>query len=181
MFAPKVFMKSIKNKFIILAAVLSVFASGIGCRHHEEGLRLVKNTDFSKVSDYNLKLIIPLSQRQLQSGTKTQITFTLMNHGNKAVMLLDWRLREQENIRLYYRPYEPSLDKFDITDPEWKKFETIPKLPVRYNIQTIAPGNLFSISTNFPFSEQRGKYWLVAELTLTSVDVRSEAAIIEIE
>ena len=174
-------MKLINSKFVILAAVLSVFASGIGCRHHEQGLRLVENTNFNKVADYNLKLIVPLSQRRLLSGAKTQIIFTLMNCGSKEVMLLDWRLREQENIRLYYRPYEPSLDKFDVTEREWKKFEPTPKLPTRYNIQTIAPGNLFSISTNFPFSEQGGTYWIVAELTLTSVDVRSEAAIIEIE
>lgn len=174
-------MKLISNKFIILTVFLSMFVLGAGCRHHEQGLMLVEKTSFNKVPEYNLKLIIPLSQRKLQVGAKTEITLSLMNYGDKGIMLEDWRLREHENIRLYYRAYEPSLDKFNVTEPGWIRVEPKSKLPVRYNTQTIAPGNFFSISTNFPFSEQSGKYWVVAELTLTSVDVRSEAAIIEIE
>ncbi|MDD3116362.1 MAG: hypothetical protein PHO45_03240 [Victivallaceae bacterium] len=174
-------MKSIKIKISIIAAMSFMTGLSISCTHREPGLLLVDHQASEKLVDYDLKLIIPLSQRSLKNGVDTEITLTLMNCGNKEVRLKDWRLREEENVRIYYRKYDPGIDVFDVRDNGWKRFDPPEQHPVRFNIQTIAPGNLFFINARLPFARDPGKYWVIGELNLKSVDVLSKAAVVEIK
>ena len=96
-------------------------------------------------------------------------------------------MNEADNVRLYYMPYKAKLEKFNSKD--WILVDhDIKQPPNRFEL-VMLPKNSVLVDKNLPFVKaagedkptvKRGRYYLIAELNLNSVDVRSKPIVISI-
>ena len=165
-----------------------------GCVRVKEGkqfdefkTRTPERKTYPKLYNYKLKLELLTARRRFYAGEDVTLTYRLTNEGKKSLRLNEWYMNEADNIRLYYRPYQPGLKTFIRRD--WLVMEPNYKKPIRHFELVLGVKNMVLIDKKVPFikaagadhpSVKRGRYYIMAELTLNSVNVRSKPVVIEI-
>lgn len=148
------------------------------------------NIDESKINyplieGYRVTLAPYSPRRTFYAGEKAVIVFKLMNIGKSPLTIYEWRLKESENVKLYYMPYKKvkTTKKSDWTciPPEtWGTRATL----------TLNPQNAALIEKKVPFitslkpsdvSQGELKYLMFAELNLKSIRARSDVFVITIK
>lgn len=175
--------------FILLAAALPVLLSSCVrtvITQDNAPTRAPRRDSYAKLNDYKLDLSLAHPGRTLAPDEEFCYIFRLKNFGDKALRIDEWFMNDAENMRIYYRPLEKNIISFDRNDKAWKSIEPIHPPNANHFELIISPGNVVFVekkinwSTVLPVKELTGKrYLIVAELALTSVDVRS--GLIEIE
>jgi len=181
-------MKKTSNIVLFLAGMLVLL--GAGCVIHEEtrtGKRALgeKAKDkYAPLKGYRLKLDM-IGNGVLYAGEGGLLSFTLENCGSKRLDIEEWFSNEADNIVISCQNYLPGMTTFD--PGAWVKLETPPRQPPwRFPLQ-LEPGNKVTVSKSLPFvnnlaitpgSERR--YFIRAELTLTSVTAASRVMVISV-
>ncbi|MCF6174949.1 MAG: hypothetical protein L3J71_04230 [Victivallaceae bacterium] len=175
--------------FILGVCSITVFMSGCvrTTKNKEVKTRVPQRKTYAKLRNYRLKLELLTARRRFYAGEDVKITYRLINLGKKSLRLNEWYMNEPDNLRLYYMPYKQQLTSFNpkkwiLVDPDYKQ------PPSRFEL-VMRPKNSVLIDKQLPFVKaagednptvKRGRYYLIAELTLNSVDVRSKPVIISI-
>lgn len=170
---------------VITALLLNGCVRTTKCR--KIATRNPQRKTYAKLHNYHLRLELLTSRRRFYAGEDVKFTYRLTNFGKNLLRINEWYMHEPDNIRLYYMPDKAPLTSFDSKD--WILLEPNYKLPKNRFELVLYPKNSVLIDKQITFIKQagadnptvkRGKYYLVAELTLNSVDVRSKPVIIEI-
>lgn len=101
--------------------------------------------------------------------------FSLRNTAPKKVMIREWILNEADNLRFYYKAAESdAAPEFDAKT--WKLYTPLMKKPVKhYPLELLTDVKTF-IEAPLPFVadlEPGHRYYIVAEMNLSSLDLRS--------
>jgi hypothetical protein len=149
--------------------------------------RSPQRKSYPKLHNYKLRLELLTARRRFYAGEDVKITYRLKNIGKKSLRINEWYMNEADNVRLYYMPYKTKITRFN--PKEWILIEPEYKLPKNRFELVMYPKNMVLIDKALPFVKaagednptiKRGKYYLVAELTLNSVHARSKPVIITI-
>jgi hypothetical protein len=180
-----------KIRLLFILSTLSIVLLLSGCvrttKNKEVKTRAPQRKAYAKLHNYNLKLELLTARRRFYAGEDVKLTYRLKNNGKKSLRLNEWYINEPDNIRLYYMQYKAKLTNFNSKD--WILIEPDYKQPTTRFELVISPENMILVDKQLPFvkeagednpSVKRGKYYLIAELTLNSVDVRSEPVVISI-
>ena len=139
---------------------------------------------YAPIGSHRLKLELT-GNGQIFVGEGGFLTFALINGGEKNVEIKEWYSNEGDNVVLYCQNWLPGMTTYD---PQgWVKLEKPPKKPAwRYPL-SLTPGNRMFITKQLPFvdtlsitpgSERR--YFVKAELTLTSIKLSSKVSTISV-
>ncbi|MCP3968287.1 MAG: hypothetical protein GY750_15750 [Lentisphaerae bacterium] len=179
-------------RFTVLPILLGAVALlGTSCESSQE--KPVKNhwkirspyrKSYPKLKRYNL-VLLPVTKKSFAASEPKNINFSLRNIGNNAVRIDEWFMEEADNVRFYTHPFENKMVKFDYKT--WKRW--IPPMKTkteRFQLE-LMPGNAALIMTSMTFLDdlklkagETTRMLVVAELNLTSVDVRSMPFIVVI-
>lgn len=133
--------------------------------------------EYPKLSNYNLSLNLA-GKREIAAGSDGLVSFVLENEGREKIRIIEWYINEPDNLKLYCQIWTP-----DMTEPDenaWTEISLDKKKPTaRYPLE-LYPGNKVILSRNLDFIQSlvvsRGaerRYFIKAELDLTSVNVKS--------
>jgi len=175
--------------FISSLCCITMFTSG--CVRESTSKKIATRSpqrkSYAKLHKYKLKLELLTSRRRFYAGEDVKITYRLKNLGSKSLRINEWYMNEPDNIRLYYMPYKRKMTRFN--PKEWILVEPEYKQPANRFELIMSPKNMVLIDKSLPFVKaagednptvKRGKYYLVAELTLNSISTRSKPIIISI-
>ncbi|WP_176011730.1 hypothetical protein [Victivallis sp. Marseille-Q1083] len=156
----------------ILAAVLAGCIEGRPSFYEPQLIEPPADLEIPPLERYHL-LLLPTGNLEYTAGQPVEIRFRLLNKDTVNVLLYEWHMRETENIRIYYQPYDPEQPE---PTAEWQCYEPEVKHPLHYYQLELFPGNSVDVTIPLPFLEKMppGAYLMYAELTLTSVDVASD-------
>lgn len=173
--------------FFLLGAALIATA---GCTSGKSAIRTPgygeKPADykFEKIKDANVELVF-VGPKTLKAGTPGQIFFALKNLGRKTVSIEEWRMNEQDNLKLECQIWLPGQTE---PDPDrWLSLDLPVKQPeLRYHLE-LYPGNQARVAKNLDFVEAlvispgaERRYFIRASLNLTSLKCYSPVAAIAI-
>ena len=175
--------------FSLSLCCITMFMSG--CVREATSKKLATRSpqrkSYAKLHKYKLKLELLTARRRFYAGEDVKITYRLKNLGRKSLRINEWYMNEPDNIRLYYMPYKAKLTSFN--PKEWILIEPDYKQPTTRFELVMSPKNMVLVDKSLPFvkaagednpSVKRGSYYLVAELTLNSVNAKSKPVIISI-
>ncbi len=181
----------ISNALLLVLSVLFTITLSSGCtrvrKNPEISTRIPQRDSYEKLQNYQLQLDLLTPRRRFYAGEDVKLTYKLTNVGEKSLCIAEWYMNESDNIRLYYMPYRKKLAKFNSKD--WILVDhDIKQPPHRFEL-VMLPKNSVLVDKTVPFIKaagednptvKRGKYYLIAELNLNSVDVRSKPIVISI-
>lgn len=133
---------------------------------------------FPKLKDYRVTLSPMTSRRSFYAGEDARMVFQLRNVGTKRLIVYEWRLKEAENLRVYYAPYHSGLK--ELPKSEWKCLK--PEAWGDRSTLTLTPKTAALIEVPLPFIKEmdpgelppKGKRFVMfAELNLESINARS--------
>lgn len=171
--------------FILCLCILST----AGCVRTEVGstrraLGEREKAKYAPIRNHKLKLELT-GNGQLFSGEGGFLTFALINGGEKNIEIKEWYSNEGDNIVLYCQNWLPGMTTYD---PQgWVKLEFTPKKPAwRYPL-SLTPGNRMFITKQLPFVDSLNitpgnerRYFIKAELTLSSVKLSSKVSTVSV-
>ena len=176
-------------KKYLLWALGAVVILSSGCIREEIGSDNMafgrrEKKSYKPLRNYHLELV-QTGNGQLFAGEGGIVTFALINRGNKNVLIEEWYVNEEDNVNIICQNWLPGMTGYDSN--AWVKLETVPRQPAwRYPL-TLAPGNRIFVNKKLPFvdslnitpgSERR--YFIKAELNLTSVKVESKVGTVSV-
>ncbi|MFA7230111.1 MAG: hypothetical protein WC071_02460 [Victivallaceae bacterium] len=168
------------RRYHLFVLALSVGLAIAGCnsaKPEPKAWNPVKKS-YPVLKDYQLKLY-PVGNKEFAAGQNADLSLCLRNFGKKQIRIDEWHMNEQDNIRIYYHPWQDDLftfepSKWTVVNPDFKQ-------PINHFQLVLLPNNSVIITKPLPFvktlkpsgdgSERR--LLMVAELTLKSVTVRS--------
>lgn len=145
---------------------------------------------YPKLAGYTLELTAVVPGIPFAPDEVASINFKLKNAGAKPVLIDEWYMNEADNIRLYYREYLPGADLENFDRKAWTCITHELKPPVRRFPLIINPNNIVFVEKRIAWGaalgaanrlRKDGKFWIIAELALNSVDVRSPPFAIELK
>lgn len=148
--------------------------------------RTPRRESYPKLKDYKFDLNLVHPGRSFAPTDEITLNFRLKNLGDKPVRIDEWFMSEPDNLRIYYRPWQKNVFEFDKNDKNWKCLEPVHASNANRFELIVSPGNVvfiekkMNLSKSVPVVELTEKrYLIVAELALTSLDVKS--GVIEID
>ena len=144
---------------------------------------------YPKLKDYALDLNPIVPGKAFVPEQVAIINFKLRNSGPKPVLIDEWYMDDSYNIRIYYRQYSPDVDLENFEKKSWKCINPELKPPVHHFPLIINPNNIVFVEKQIDLFKQISpddlsrskKFWVIAELALNSVDVRSPPFVIELK
>lgn len=135
------------------------------------------NLKFPPMKDYSLELMAISRDRTFDAGDpNVKMRFSLRNSGEKKLIIREWILNEADNLRFYYKAAEgDSVPEFDAKT--WKLYTPAVKKPMKHYPLELLPDVKTFIEAPLPFLtelEPGRKYYIVAEMNLSSLDLRSQ-------
>lgn len=171
--------------FIVCFCILSTS----GCVRTEVGssrraLGEREKEKYAPIRNHRLKLELT-GNGQLFSGEGGFLTFALINGGDKNIEIKEWYSNEGDNVVLYCQNWLPGMTTYDPRG--WVKLEFTPKKPAwRYPL-SLTPGNRMFITKQLPFVDSltitpgnERRYFIKAELTLSSVKLSSKVSTVSV-
>lgn len=142
---------------------------------------------YPKLKDYTLDLNPIIQGKPFAAEEVAVINFKLKNSGVKSVQIDEWYMNDSDNIRIYYRQYAPDLDLEKFDHKSWQCINPERKQPLHHFPLIINPNNIVFVEKKLDALKQLGpddlsgskKFWVIAELALNSVDVRSSPFVVE--
>ena len=175
--------KSLTSLLLFLLVLLC------GCVREEVGGNKMafarrEKKEYAPIKNHQLKLEIT-SKGQLYAGEGGYVTFSLINTGDKKVVIEEWFANESDNIILNCQNWLPGMTTYDSNN--WVRLEVIPKKPAwRYPLN-LAPGNRIFVTKQLPFVDSlaisRGgerRYFIKGELNLKSVRLESRVGTVSV-
>ena len=161
--------------FCLLAAVFpgSILSAGtISKKKADEFKKLY----FPKIKKYSVRVECVSYEREFTAGTSPKMTFRLKNLSTKPLLVYEWFMRENLNLKIYYTPWtehmrKPKKEDWLVIAPE------IPPKAKRMPLQ-LDPGNSVYIDKLLTFISklkltEPSEFIVYAELNLTSIKKRS--------
>ena len=137
-----------------------------------------KENKYPKLTNYTLKLDIISTRGDYRRGEANPVVrFSLKNAGANQLSIHEWKMHEQENIRVLYAECPEAGQATKIPEHQWKESErnllktNVPRYPLE-----LAPNNgvLVDVPLNFIRKTGRaGRYAIKGELDLDSVSAQS--------
>jgi hypothetical protein len=185
-------MKIFFKQFLLVGSVAILALYMQGCVRTVDNSSKVPTrspvkASYPKLKDYTLDLNPVVPGRPFSPDTVAVINFKLKNSGTKPVLIDEWYMDDSYNIRIYYRQYSPDIDLENFDKKSWKCINPELKPPVHHFPLLISPNNIVFVEKQMDLFKQispddlsRSKrFWVIAELALNSVDVRSPPFVIE--
>lgn len=143
---------------------------------------------YPKLKDYVLDFNAVVPGKPLAQGEVAVINFRLRNAGPAQILIDEWYMEESDNIRIYYRQYSPDTDLENFDKKSWKCINPELKPPVHHYPLIISPNNIVFVEKKIDLKQispddlsRSKKFWVIAELALNSVEVRSPPFVIELK
>ena len=185
----KIFSKHLL--FGITAAAVALYMQGCISTPGKSAVptRSPVKASYPKLNDYKLDFNPVVPGRPFAPGEVAVINFKLRNAGAKQILIDEWYMEESDNIRIYYRLYSPDADLENFDRKSWKCINPELKQPVKHFPLIISPNNIVFVEKILDLHKQISpddlsrskKFWVIAELALNSVDVRSPPFVIELK
>ena len=178
------------NRFLLATVLCCVLSAMAGCTANAPRIHTPaygeKPADykFEKIRNARLELVFAGPQ-YLKAGTPAEIFFILKNKGEKPVCIEEWRMNEQDNLRVECQVWLPGQKE---PDPDrWLSMDLPVKQPeLRYFLK-LNPGNQTRVAKKLDFVESlvvtpgaERRYFIRASLNLSSVKCASPVAAIAI-
>ena len=169
----------IRSRFFAIAVLLFSCAVFCACSS-EDKKRGQENPEqkYPKLRNYTLDLsIISTRGNYRRSDVNPILRFSVRNAGANQLSIHEWKMHEQENIRVLYAECPEPGQATRIPEDRWKESErnllktNVPRYPLE-----LAPNNgvLVDVPLNFiRKTERAGRYAIRGELDLDSVSARS--------
>ncbi|QSH41567.1 hypothetical protein P0136_07355 [Lentisphaerota bacterium ZTH] len=180
-------------RLVLLPLVLgSVVLGTASCESSQEKpakncwkVRSPYRKSYPKLKQYKL-VLIPVGKKTFTADQKKEFNFSLRNIGSKTVRIDEWFMEEADNVRFYTHPFENKPVKFD--RKTWKCWiPPMKKKTERFQLE-LMPGNAALIMTTMSFLDdlkpedgKAARVLVVAELNLTSVNVRTMQFIVAVQ
>ena len=173
-------MMKIRNPILLLFAAVLISAVFLftACSSDERKSSRGKENKYPKLTNYTLKLDIISTRGNYRRGEANPVVrFSLKNAGANQLSIHEWKMHEQENIRVLYAECPEAGQSTKIPDSQWKESErnllktNVPRYPLE-----LAPNNgvLVDVPLNFIRKTGRaGRYAIKGELDLDSVSAKS--------
>lgn len=173
-------MMKIRNPILLLFAAVLISAVFLftACSSDERKSSRGKENKYPKLTNYTLKLDIISTRGNYRRGEANPVVrFSLKNAGANQLSIHEWKMHEQENIRVLYAECPEAGQSTKIPDSQWKESErnllktNVPRYPLE-----LAPNNgvLVDVPLNFIRKTGRaGRYAIKGELDLDSVSAQS--------
>lgn len=173
----------IKNFCRVLACLLFaiIFA---GCSSEDKKENRGERV-YRKLKNYTLNLsIISTKGEYRRTEANPVLRFSVKNEGANQLAIHEWKMHEQENIRVLYAPCPVRGSAKDIPKEQWKVSErvmlknSVPRYPLE-----LAPNNAVLVDVPLLFLrtiDKPGRYAVKGELDLQSVSAQSLPIEIEI-
>lgn len=176
-----------KSRWLILtASVLLAAAFFCGCSSEDKKNERRTEKKYPKLRNYTLNLsIISTQGNYKRSEANPVLRFSVKNAGANQLSIHEWKMHEQENIRVFYAPCPEHGTATRIPADQWQESErllikgAVPRYPLE-----LAPNNavLVDVPLNFIRNLQKpGRYAVKGELDLSSVSAQSVPIEIEIQ
>lgn len=174
------FAMKIRNPILLLSAAVLLAAVFMftACSSDERKSARGKEHKYPKLTNYILKLDIISTRGNYRRGEANPVVrFSLKNAGANQLSIHEWKMHEQENIRVLYAECPEAGQATKIPDSQWKESErnllktNVPRYPLE-----LAPNNgvLVDVPLNFIRKTGRaGRYAIKGELDLDSVSAQS--------
>ena len=186
-------MKIFFKYFLLVGSVAMVALYMQGCVRTVVGdnkvpTRSPVKASYPKLKDYALDFNPVMPGKPFAQGEAAVINFRLRNAGPRQILIDEWYMEESDNIRIYYRQYSPDTDLENFDRKSWKCINPELKPPVHHYPLVISPNNIVFVEKKIDLKQispddlsRSKKFWVIAELALNSVDVRSPPFVIEIK
>lgn len=177
----------IRPRFCVIAALIVSCAVFCACSS-EDKKRRPENPEqkYPKLRNYTLNLsIISTRGNYRRSDANPVLRFSVRNAGANQLSIHEWKMHEQENIRVLYAPCPERGTATKLPPEAWKESERlilqggVPRYPLE-----LAPNNavLVDVPLNFIRKLNKpGRYAVKGELDLYSVSAESVPIEIEIQ
>ena len=175
-----------KFKWSILTAVFLLSAALLcGCSSEDRKVGRRTERKYPKLRNYTLNLSIISTQGNYRRGDANPVLrFSVKNAGANQLSIHEWKMHEQENIRVLYAPCPERGSATRIPADRWKESErfllkgAVPRYPLE-----LAPNNGVLVDVPLSFIrklDKPGRYAVKGELDLHSVSAQSAPIEIEI-
>lgn len=167
-----------RYRVLIIALLTVMTIAGCNSNKPEYKTRNPVKKSYQTLKDYQLRLY-PAGNRDFTAGQDADLNLCLRNIDKKQIRIDEWYMNEQDNIRIYYHPWQDDLLTFE--PAQWTVINPDLKPPVNHFQLVLLPNNSVAITKPLPFIKTlkasadgtERRFLLVAELTLKSVTVRS--------
>lgn len=163
----------------LFTAVLIVAACMFSaCSSDDKKSSRNKENKYPKLTNYTLKLEIISTRGSYRCREANPVVrFSLKNAGANQLSIHEWKMHEQENIRVLYAECPDAGQATKIPEDQWRESErnllktNVPRYPLE-----LAPNNSVLVDVPLNFirkTGQPGRYAIRGELDLDSVSVQS--------
>ena len=177
----------IRSRFFAIAVLLFSCAVFCACSSEDKKRGQEKpEQKYPKLRNYTLDLsIISTRGNYRRSDVNPILRFSVRNAGANQLSIHEWKMHEQENIRVLYAPCPERGTATKLPPEAWKESERlilkggVPRYPLE-----LAPNNavLVDVPLNFIRKLNKpGRYAVKGELDLYSVSAESVPIEIEIQ
>lgn len=141
--------------------------------------------DYKPITGHSLFLLPVTSRRSFFAGEDVELSFQLINRGERPISIFEWFQDHDANLLVYYRPYSEEVKEFIAS--EWSCLGHTPKSPAHRFQMVLKPDNSAILSKPLDFiremqsPETTKKFMLVGQLNLKSLPLRSQVMIIEVK
>lgn len=175
------------RRIAILLPVLLICTLFCACSS-EDRKRDQENPEkkYPKLRNYSLNLsIISTQGNYRRSDANPVLRFSVRNAGANQLSIHEWKMHEQENIRILYAPCPQQGSATKIPPEQWVESERfllkggVPRYPLE-----LAPNNAVLVDVPLTFIRKLnkpGRYAVKGELDLYSVSAQSVPIEIEIQ
>jgi hypothetical protein len=141
---------------------------------------------YKKLENYRLILYPVGNMSVITLDDKATVKLRLRNLDNKKVRINEWYIKTENNIILYYRPFDWNVKKF--VAKNWEKVTpSIKDKGLRFELE-LMPKNSVLIAKNLDFLKdinlkkgEKKRFLMVAELNLNSIKLRSSMFSVEVK
>lgn len=186
-------MKIFLKQFLLAGSAAILALCMLGCVRTVVGdnkvpTRSPVKASYPKLKDYELDFNTVLPGKPFAQGEVAVVNFRLRNAGPKQILIDEWYMEDSDNIRIYYRQYSPDTDLENFDRKSWKCINPELKPPAHHFPLIISPNNIVFVEKKIDLKQispddlsRSKKFWVIAELALNSVDVRSPPFVIELK
>ncbi len=141
---------------------------------------------YKKLKDYYLVLYPVGNNNIITLGKDATVKLRLRNFADKKILINEWYMTTPNNICLYYRPFNLQVKRF--VAKNWTKITPkVEDIALRFELELLPKNSVlivkkldFLSKLNLKKGETK-RFLMVAELNLSSVEVRSSMFSIEIK